>query len=138
MPGVITTYLNYGTINILSSKDGLLFPSGAQYRLLQQHFFNYFPITNSKEYAAGLTIIEGVDVPFGWIPTPNVDPLNTQAVQAFYNAGPSLLGLVVTQFSNLAVAPPTTFWVEAPGSPSLWHLTGLGANTSVYPPKFMG
>jgi hypothetical protein len=66
-------------------------------------------------------------LPTGWKPTPNVDPQDSPAVTAFYNAGPSALGLVRTLFQGSPVAKPVTYWIRQPGGlPNFWVLTGLG------------
>ena len=94
----------------------------AQYMLLRPHFFNGY-------IAAGSVITEGIDVPSGWVPTLAVDPLNMDAVNAFFAAGPRSGGI----YEDLSLWPvgmityqPATFWVKASGG--LWSLTGLGAN----------
>lgn len=118
----------------------------ASYRLLQDHYLS------NQLVPAGTTITEGDGIcPIGWVPTPNVDPLNTQAVQNFYNAGPQQGGLIRQQFTPtvgspfLPIGPPVTYWLNVGGfsggfSPGfmggipLWQLTGLGANILTYPP----
>lgn len=112
----------------------------ASYRLLEDHWLS------DQLVAAGTTITEGDGVcPVGWVPTGNVDPLNTDATNAFYNAGPQLLGLVRQQFVSQMVNPPITYWIIVGGfgkgfnpgfmvGPPLWQLTGLGSNVSTYPP----
>ena len=50
-----------------------------------------------------------------WEPTPDVDPLDTTAVAAFYAMGP-VIGSVQgnrTAFSLLELSLPFTYWVEA-------------------------
>ena len=61
------------------------------------------------------------NIPAGWVPPAAVDPLDTDAVQAFWNAGVQLLGLV-------RVARPVTYWTPYPagGGTRPYILTGLG------------
>ena len=100
------------------------------YRLLQDHYINgnYLSAgsTQSTADVGGL-------LPFGWSPTPSVDPLDTPAVNAFYAAGPAQL--LIFEFGALSyqVKPPKTYWRSTPiaGSPFLsWQLTGLGSSLS--------
>jgi hypothetical protein len=60
----------------------------------------------------------------GWTPCAMVDPLNTAAVQAFWNAGVQLLGRIA-----MGVQAPATYWVPFPagGGTRPYILTGLGA-----------
>lgn len=116
----------------------------AVYYLLEDH------VISGQYFYAGSVVAEGIDVPIGWPPTPNVDPLNTSAVQEFYQAGPQLQGLTRTQWQAIPVARPVTYWIAVGGSggfspgfgpgfqhvsyPPAWVLTGLGSNQSIYPP----
>src|SRR4029077_10596844 len=100
------------------------------YVLLQDHWIgtNFLPAgsTQSTADVGGL-------LPVGWVPTPNVDPIDAAAVTAFYKAGP--------QFPGLTQVKPATYWALglADFSPadfgrdfytasSSWGLTGLGSN----------
>ena len=108
------------------------------YLMLEDHYIN-------NQYLVAGTTQTTADVggllPANWAPTPNVDPLDTPAVAAFYAAGPADSGVIYTK--------PVTYWKRLPadfstadfsgadfyvgmGSRS-WVLTGLGANTGVYP-----
>jgi hypothetical protein len=95
------------------------------YRFLQDHYVNgvaYLAGTTAATYDVGGTL------PVGWVPTGQVDPLDTAAVNAFWAAGPQLTGSIRTQWSNLAVAPPLTRWVDRV-IPNLYReyvLNGLG------------
>jgi hypothetical protein len=61
----------------------------------------------------------GGQLPSGWLPSPNCEPLDTPATNAFYAAGPSGRG-----------GGGQTYWVASsvPGNPSVmsWSLSGLG------------
>jgi hypothetical protein len=93
----------------------------ASYRLLEDHYINNVLLS------AGVTVTAGIDVPSNWSPTLNVDPLTTDAVNAFYANRPGLPGLCRAQFSTQAVPPPATYWTAKPGPVTEWQLTGLGA-----------
>ena len=54
----------------------------AQYKLLRPHYLA------SGWADTGTIVTEGKEIPIGWFPTPAVDPLNSDAVVAFYAAGP--------------------------------------------------
>jgi hypothetical protein len=125
-------YQNSTTVNILdylppSSNSSLL----AMYRLLEPHYLS------GVYYAAGSIVKEGFQIPISWVPTLAVDPLNSFAVQNFYNAGPrSLSNEDLNQWARGNpqgqigfVAPPVTFWQASSGN--LYRLTGLGAS---FPP----
>lgn len=107
--------------------------------MLEDHYIN------GQILSAGTTqstIDVGGLLPVGWIPTPNVDPLDTPAVAAFYSAGPVRSGpiyikpvtywvrSVIADFSS-ADFSPTDFSTGDVGN--AWTLTGLGANQSLYP-----
>lgn len=106
----------------------------SKYLLLEDHYIN-------GQYLLAGTTQSTLDVggllPTGWIPTPNVDPLDTAAVAAFYAVGPVQAGLVYVK--------PTTYWTRllfidfspadfnpidfaTADSNNPWGLTGLGSN----------
>jgi|SRR5215472_4060384 len=105
---------------------------GAQYIVLQPHWIN------NIYYDVGQTIAETSNdgpgqVPVGWIPTLAVDPINSFAVTAFYNAGPrgisyeDLAQWANSQWANVSPSPvytAKTFWVKHGNQ---YSLTGLGA-----------
>jgi hypothetical protein len=106
----------------------------ARYLLLRPHYLltGYQP--------AGVTITEGVDVPVSWVPTLCVDPLNTDAVNAFYSAGPrdrSYEDLNLWAGTATLTIQPVTFWISTGtnyiGSGVFWSLTGLGASKAPIP-----
>src|SRR3974390_3150611 len=68
----------------LLGADGayLIVPLVAQYRLLRPHWFG------GAVLPPDTVVVEGRDVPVGWVPTLAVDPLTPDGVTAFYNAGP--------------------------------------------------
>lgn len=98
----------------------------ASYRFLQDHY------VNGVTYLAGTTA-STADVfgslPARWQPSGQVDPLDNTAVQAFWNAGVQLLGLVRQQWTGIPIVPPTTYWTPAvtPNPYREYLLTGLGA-----------
>ena len=116
----LTTRIDWKPFAILGTSI-----TGGKYRLLLPHWLN------NTYYDANSIITEGVDVPFGWVPTLAVDPLTTTAVQAFFNAGPRGGGqyedLNMTNTFRAAfnvLMPPVTYWKQSGG---FWTLTGLGA-----------
>jgi hypothetical protein len=62
-------------------------------------------------------------VPQGWVPPAAVDPLDTPAVQAFWNVGPQQLP------GPIRVSAPATYWTPylAGGGTRPMILTGKGA-----------
>ena len=94
----------------------------ATYRLLEDHFVAR---AGGTFLSAGAVVTTGVELPNGWVPTPNVDPLDSDAVNTFYEQGPVQPGLVRMQWSTIAVPPPTTYWTRVGNG--FWSLTGLGA-----------
>ena len=98
----------------------------SSYRFLQNHY------VDGVTYLAGTTASTadvGGPLPEGWAPSGQVDPLDSAAVQAFWNAGVQLLGLVRQQWTGISVPKPTTYWVPAvnPNPYREYLLTGLGA-----------
>lgn len=95
----------------------------ALYRLLAAHSINgmYFEAGSIAE-----TADLGGQLPADWVPSPNCEPLDTPAVNAFYAAGPSGRG-----------GGGQTYWLASsvPDNPSVmaWTLTGLGLGM---PPVF--
>jgi len=96
-----------------------------KYLMLEDHY------VNGNYIQAGTTTDTASLLPSGWVPTPNVDPLNTSAVLAFYNAGPMLAGLIRVQWVGIiGPTPPVTYWTPVGKQ---WGLTGLGKNRATYP-----
>jgi len=139
-PDVAVYYLNPLTtiIAFTAASVGHAIPLvGAQYRLIQPHY-----LANNRRYEVGETIRETDntgpgDVPSGWVPSLAVDPLNSQAATAFYNAGPRQISYddlqrwSNSQWANIApttTVRPVTFWVK---NGNQFSLTGLGAG---FPP----
>lgn len=94
----------------------------SKYRLLQDHYINNVLLP------AGSVVTDvgaGAQLPSGWIPSPNVDPLDSDALSLFYAQGP-VLGSAKTQFSTAIVTPAATYWKSIGGG--FWQLMGLGAN----------
>jgi bacillopeptidase F (M6 metalloprotease family) len=95
----------------------------AIYRFLKDHAIN------GLYYQAG----DIAASPAGWTPTADVEPLDSAAVLAFYNRGPSLGGIINTQWTGRVVTAPVTYWYQV--SANRWALTGLGSDQGAYPPK---
>lgn len=100
----------------------------AQYRLLSPHYL-------ATGYTlAGTIVTEGKEIPFGWIPTNAVEPLNQPAIQQYWNVGPNFNAELSqdyypTAFTyNIFVAAPKVFWKPVPGQPGAFILTGAGAS----------
>lgn len=111
----------------------------SRYLMLEDHYINGQYLSAGTQQS---TVDVGGLLPTGWVPTPNVDPLDTPAVAAFYAAGPARSGPLY--------ARPVTYWVNLPLSDFVpgdfspadfftinignsWGLTGLGTNQSLYP-----
>jgi len=97
----------------------------AQYRLLVDHYL----VTGYT--GAGTIVTEGVQIPFGWIPTVAVDPLNSVAIQKYWNAGPTQLveGERSRDFYPFATwFKPSVYWSQVPGTNNTFILTGAGAS----------
>jgi hypothetical protein len=113
----------------------------AQYLLLRPHYLG------SGWQPEGTTIVEGADIPLNWVPTLAVDPLTTDAVTAFYNAGPRHNSWEDLNFFGTMIRnQPVTYWVpfyalnafqkgafqlnafQVIGGVQQWKLTGLGTS----------
>lgn len=110
------------------------------YLMLEDHYINgQYMLAGTTQSTADV----GGLLPTGWVPTPNVDPLDTAAVNAFYAAGPVISGSI-----NIK---PITYWAQIRTSDfspanfssidfatnvlsNTWSLTGLGSNRSLYAP----
>ena len=91
----------------------------AQYRFLADCF------VGQSHVLAGTTVSMADD----WVPHGNCEPLDAAALNAFYRAGPQSPGLIRPQWTGQVVNLPVTYWQIVPGtSPTMWRLTGLGAN----------
>jgi len=83
-----------------------------KFRFLSDHYIN------DRIYSAG----EIVEMPADWKPGNAMEPLDAEATEAFWRAGPQQLGAIRVT--------PQTYWVSAviPGSSAMgWTLTGLGS-----------
>jgi hypothetical protein len=98
------------------------------YRMLADHWIEDQIFTAGSTYTtADVTSGTPPQLPVGWTPSNNVEPMDAAATTVFYNAGPSLPGLIRGTFG--IVAPPTTYWVRSYGTAiTKWTLSGLGAN----------
>jgi hypothetical protein len=111
----------------------------ASYRLLAPHF------VGSRYLEADSVVVEGVDIPVGWVPSLSVDPLDGDAAQKFWNQlpGPLLSDSEFawpggSRFSNVSKPAPVTYWKKIDNDTFI--LTGLGASLGprVRRPLFMG
>jgi hypothetical protein len=67
------------------------------------------------------------EMPATFVPSGAVEPLDPEGARAFWNAGPSPLGLVRQQWSHLLLQTyPTTYWKQI--NKDEFQLTGLGAS----------
>lgn len=113
LPAPNTVFL---TVNNLVLGTGGTGPTPGRFRFLKDHFID-------GEYIfAG----EIRDMFNPWEPTPDVEPLDADAVSSFYAKGPTLGAAIRTQFTTTYIYRPTTYWQSV--GPNLWGLTGLGAN----------
>jgi hypothetical protein len=91
----------------------------AQYMLLQDQ---YIGGQQPQELLAG-TVQSTVDVggvlPAGWVPNPNVDPIDIPAYVAYLAAGPRDRGLMRTQWQPYPVPKPKYNWGVFQGRPWL-------------------
>ena len=85
----------------------------------------------TNNYTAGdiaSTADVGGTLPTNWVPCVAVDPLDASAINAFWQAGVQLPGLVRQQWNGIPVAPPLIYWkpfnlINAVS----YQLTGAGA-----------
>jgi hypothetical protein len=100
----------------------------AKYRLLADHYVkNVLLPAGSIVSDTG----EGAELPNGYVPTPNMDPLDADAVIKFHAAGPQLPGPIISRWTGATVAPPVTKWIPDPSAPlgnpgNQYSLSGLG------------
>lgn len=115
-----SSYYTYGSQNVLD-----FVPPGppAQYKCIRQHWVGPFTgETTAVYHNVGDILVEGVDVPLGWVPTLAVDPLNSNAAGAFWNAGPrdaasaTSYDLDLWPLGSMQVKP-VTYWVQTPPPP---------------------
>jgi hypothetical protein len=91
----------------------------ARYRILAPIF------DGASRYEAG----QIVDMPSSFVPSGACEPLDAEAAQAFFNAGPQPLGLVRQQWDHIPITTyPTTYWRCVDATENIWALTGLGAS----------
>ena len=110
----------------------------ASYRTLVDHF------VAGRYLEAGSVIVEGFDVPVGWTPSLSVDPLDSDAIQKFWNAlpGPLLSDAEFgwpggSRFSNVAKPVPAVYWRKI--NNDSFQLTGAGSSLGprVFRPLFV-
>ncbi len=129
-PGVPNFMFSGNPLERIIVFTGVYGEPGGKYLLLYPHQINDTVIP------AGTIISEGVEVPFNWVPTLAVDPLDERAARLFYAAGPrDVASASSNDLNEFGVMPtqyrPTTFWKQVPGT-GTWALTGLG---STYTPR---
>lgn len=66
------------------------------------------------------------DIPVGWVPGA-VDPISSDAIVNFWNAGVQLFPPARQQFSTQGVSPPTIYWQVVDPVNHVYQLTGGGA-----------
>jgi hypothetical protein len=88
----------------------------ATYYLLEDLYIN-------EHYLPAGTIQTTQDLggvlPIGWVPNPNVDPVDANAVAAYTAVGYQSRGLSRQQFTVLPVLPPNYVWQIINGAPTL-------------------
>jgi hypothetical protein len=90
----------------------------ARYRLMSAIVVN---IAGGSELPAGSVVTEGVQLPGGFLPNGACEPLDADATNKFWAAGP------ITPTIDLFVPPPATYWAAVAGTLSpnrLYKLTG--------------
>lgn len=93
----------------------------SQYRMLEDHYIN----GNFMQVGTIQTTVDvGGLLPTGWVPTPNVEPLDAPAIAAFYAAGPKTQGLIRQVWQAFTVNKPAVYWTQL--TPGLWTLVGSG------------
>lgn len=82
-------------------------PIPATYYMLEDHWINeHYLQAGTIQKTADL----GGNLPINWVPSPNVDPVDANAVAAYTAAGYRPRGLIRMQYSNLPVNPPVYNW----------------------------
>src|SRR5262249_22241145 len=89
----------------------------AQYRFLQDAYIA------GQYFSAG----DVATLSNNFIPPAAVDPLDSAAITAFWNAGPQITPLVRQQWSTQSVAPPAIYWQPFNLALFQYQLTGAGA-----------
>jgi hypothetical protein len=81
----------------------------------------------NNHYVDGEYILAGDirDMFAPWVPTADVEPLDTTALNYFYARGPTLGAVIRTHFSHIQIYAPRTYWRSV--TPNVWGLTGLGS-----------
>ena len=98
----------------------------AQYKMLVDHFVNNQVLpagsiqTTKDASASGL-------LPANWTPSPNVDPLDTPAVDAYWAAGAANIDFLLASYAFSNGMGPT--WFRSVVPQTYWNATPVGANT---------
>ena len=92
----------------------------ARYRFLQDAYIG------ERHYLAGTF----AEMPTDWVPAGYVEPMDVEAVAAFFAAGPQPTPLVRQQWDNILITTyPATYWRSLSGGNC--QLTGLGSGLGV-------
>jgi len=74
-----------------------------------------------------------IPIPSNWVPPLSVDPIDSGAIQSFWNAGPrssawsGYTGMMSgNRWSGIAVAPPSVYWVLTGKGWTLNGAAGMG------------
>ena len=96
----------------------------SRYRMLAAHVVGG---TNGGRFIpAGAVVTTGAELPVGWSPTGDAEPLDAPAVTDFYAASPQL-----PRAGGNAMAGVVTCWQSVGGG--FWKLTGLGSALAAVP-----
>jgi hypothetical protein len=72
------------------------------------------------------------EMPASFIPPAACEPLDAEAAQAFFDAGPQITPLCRQQWSDRIITNyPTTYWRPTDAAKENWELTGLGRGLGV-------
>jgi len=93
-----------------------------RYRILSAIF------DGNSRYEAG----QIVEMPASFVSSGACEPLDDEAVRAFWEAGPQPLGLVRQQWDHLILTRyPSVYWRLVDATENLWALTGRGSDLGV-------
>lgn len=93
----------------------------ATYRALE----DIYPGGNYAYIPAGAIFSDPNSIPVGWVPPGSVDPISTDAIQNFWNAGPQF---EFRQWAMRLTTPPSIYWSLINPGTQTYQLTGAGAS----------